>query len=51
MPGLRPRLLGIFGPLHIRDFALLWTAMTVSLLGDGVFFVAIAWQAYDLPDH
>jgi DHA3 family tetracycline resistance protein-like MFS transporter len=37
-------------PFKIRDFALLWTAMTVSLLGDGIYFVAIAWQVYELSD-
>jgi hypothetical protein len=31
-------------PLRERDFALLWTGMTVSLLGDGTFIVAEAWQ-------
>ena len=35
-------------PLRERDFALLWTGLTVSLLGDGIFLVAIAWQVYDL---
>lgn len=30
-------------PLGIRDFRLLWTGMTVSLFGDGIYFVAIAW--------
>ncbi|MDQ3956031.1 MAG: MFS transporter [Actinomycetota bacterium] len=30
-------------PLAIRDFRLLWTGMTVSLFGDGIYFVAIAW--------
>ena len=34
-------------PLRQRDFALLWTAMTVSMLGDGLYLVAIAWLAYD----
>ena len=24
--------------------------MTVSLLGDGIYFVTIAWQVYDLSD-
>jgi hypothetical protein len=40
-------------PLRERDFALLWTGMTVSLLGDGIFLVAEAWQVYDrrLPDR
>jgi DHA3 family tetracycline resistance protein-like MFS transporter len=37
-------------PLRERDFALLWTGMTVSLLGDGIYLVAIAWQVYDLEN-
>ncbi|MGH3007605.1 MAG: MFS transporter [Gaiellaceae bacterium] len=37
-------------PLRIRDFALLYTGMTVSLLGDGIYFVAIAWQVYELSN-
>jgi MFS family permease len=40
----------IFQPLRIRDFALLWSGMTVSLLGDGVYTVAIAWQVYLLSN-
>jgi MFS family permease len=47
--GLLERL-GMLRPLAIRDFALLWTGMTVSLFGDGVFFVAIAWQVYELSN-
>src|SRR5262245_5728037 len=35
-------------PLRERDFALLWIGMTVSLLGDGIFIVAEAWQVYDI---
>jgi MFS family permease len=38
-------------PLRERDFALLWAGMTVSLLGDGIYFVALAWQAYDLSNR
>jgi MFS family permease len=38
----------LLAPLRHRDFRLLWTGMTVSLLGDGIFFVAMAWQAYEL---
>jgi len=38
-------------PLRRRDFRLLWTGMGVSLLGDGVFIVAIAWQAYAIADR
>ena len=37
-------------PLRERDFALLWTGMTVSLLGDGIFIVAVAWQVYDIDN-
>jgi MFS family permease len=47
---LNPRQLKILRPLSIRDFALLWTGMTVSLLGDGIYLVAIAWQVYDLSN-
>ena len=41
---------GVLRPLRIRDFALLWTGMSVSLLGDGIYFVAIAWQVYELSN-
>jgi MFS family permease len=41
---------GILLPLRIRDFALLWAGATVSLTGDGVYIVAIAWQVYTLSD-
>jgi MFS family permease len=40
--------LRILQPLRERDFALFWTGWTVSLIGDGFFLVAIAWQAFDL---
>lgn len=39
----RARGLKLLRPLRERDFALLWSGMTVSLLGDGVYFIAIAW--------
>jgi MFS family permease len=42
--------LGVLRPLGIRDFALLWTGMTISLFGDGIYFVAIAWQVYELSN-
>jgi MFS family permease len=41
----------LWAPLRQRDFRLLWTGMAVSLLGDGVFIVAIAWQAYAIADR
>jgi MFS family permease len=33
-----------------RDFRLLFTGRCVSLLGDGVFLVALAWQAYTISN-
>jgi MFS family permease len=38
-------------PLYRRDFRLLWMGMSVSLIGDGIFVVAIAWQAYALSNQ
>src|SRR5437764_14245843 len=38
-------------PLRERDFALLWTGMTISLLGDGIYTVAVAWQVYQLSNR
>ena len=38
----------IFAPLRHRDFRVLWSGMAVSLLGDGIFFVAVAWETYSL---
>lgn len=35
-------------PLRHRDFRLLWTGASISLLGDGVYLVALAWHAYTL---
>ena len=40
--------LALLTPLKRRDFALLSAGMSISLIGDGVFVVAIAWQVYDL---
>jgi len=36
--------------LRHRDFALLWTGQTASLVGDGVFLVAMAWQVYSISN-
>lgn len=41
---------GVLRPFAIRDFALLWSGMSISLLGDGIFLVALAWQTYELSD-
>jgi MFS family permease len=42
--------LKILAPLWLRGFRILWTGMTISLIGDGVTLVAIAWQVYQLSD-
>jgi MFS family permease len=38
----------LLAPLRHRDFRILWTGMTISLIGDGIFLIAIAWQSYSL---
>ena len=37
-------------PLRHRDFRRLWIGMTASLVGDGIFLVAMAWQVYELSN-
>ena len=39
---------GPLASLRHRDFRLLWTGMTTSLIGNGILMVALAWQVYDL---
>ena len=36
--------------LSVRDFVLLWSGGTVSLFGDGIYFVTIAWEVYRLSN-
>ncbi|HEV8451149.1 MAG TPA: MFS transporter [Gaiellales bacterium] len=40
----------LVAPLRHRDFALLWGGQTGSLIGDGAFLVAMAWQVYALSN-
>jgi DHA3 family tetracycline resistance protein-like MFS transporter len=40
----------LFAPLAHRDYRLLVCGMSVSLLGDGLFLVALAWQVYALSN-
>lgn len=35
-------------PLRHREFRLLWAGLAVSLAGDGVWLVAVAWQVIEL---
>ena len=40
---------GLLRPLRAsRDFRVLWAGMAVSMCGDGVFLIAIAWTAFRL---
>jgi hypothetical protein len=49
-PAPPPAGLRILQPLRIRDFRLLFAGVGTSLLGDGVYTVAIAWQVYELSN-
>lgn len=46
-PPFRERI-AVLRPLQVRDFAFLWTGMAVSMIGDGIYYVAIAWQVLDI---
>lgn len=37
-------------PLRYRDFRVLWIGLTVSLVGDGVMLIALAWQVFAISD-
>ena len=39
---------GLLRPLRSRNFRRLWVGMTVSLIGDGIFLIAMTWVAYQL---
>jgi len=38
---------GPLAPLRHKQFRLLWTGMSASLIGDGMLLVALAWYVYD----
>ncbi len=40
----------VLAPFRERNFALLWTGMTVSLVGDGILLIALAWKVYELSN-
>jgi hypothetical protein len=46
-----PDRLGVLRPLRVRDFAFLWTGMTVSMIGDGIYYIAIAWQVLSIENR
>jgi MFS family permease len=41
----------MFAPLRRPDFGLLWTGLTISLIGDGIFFVALPLQVFAITDN
>ena len=43
--------IAILKPLAVRDFAFLWTGMTVSMIGDGIYLVSIAWQVLKIENR
>ena len=43
---VQPPRIRILSPLRIRDFALLWTGMTVSFIGDGLYMAAPFYAQY-----
>jgi MFS family permease len=49
MPELLSRM-KLLAPLRVRSFRILWAGMTISLIGDGVTLVAMAWQVYLLSN-
>lgn len=46
----RRRLGGILLPLTGRDFRLYWIGQSISMVGDGIYLVAVAWQVYALSN-
>jgi Transmembrane secretion effector len=38
--------IGLLRPMRHRDFRLLWIGQTVSMIGDGTYYVAVAWLVY-----
>jgi MFS family permease len=38
--------IGLLRPLRHRDFRMLWIGQTISMLGDGTYYVAVAWLVY-----
>jgi transmembrane secretion effector len=43
--------IAVLRPLQVRDFAFLWSGMAVSMIGDGIYLVAIAWQVLSIENR
>jgi MFS family permease len=48
VPSVFPENLGRL--LRVREFVLLWSGATVSLFGDGIYWVTIAWEVYRISN-
>jgi MFS family permease len=48
LPDLPVRTASLLAPLRHRNFRLLWIGACASLVGDGAYLIALAWQAYTL---
>ncbi len=46
----RLRAIRVLQPLAVRDYALLTGGSLISQLGDGFFYVALAWQVYQISN-
>jgi len=49
-PPFRERI-AVLRPLQVRDFAFLWTGMAISMIGDGIYLVSIAWQVLSIENR
>lgn len=39
--------IGVLKPLRVRDFRLMWTGLAVSMVGDGIYIIALALLVLD----
>src|SRR3990170_8968719 len=39
--------IGVLRPLRVRDFRLMWTGLAVSMVGDGIYIIALALLVLD----
>jgi MFS family permease len=44
--GFRDRI-GVLKPLRVRDFRLMWTGLAISMVGDGIYIIALALLVLD----
>jgi MFS family permease len=44
------RRVGVLRPLAQREFRLLWSGLSISLLGDGIFTLAVPWQVLQISN-